>query len=630
MYSAMLLLRSHNLYFRVSGAVSAGIVVLPVLLAIVAYWRRGGFEPETGLLNADEPTTPEPSPAEIIPVAPVVEPGQMVAGYRPLSATFRWAAIALLALGAALLAVRTARFGESPEYKISDTQARRASNAYVPSIGFNAAAFQDVTFPAAHWEGEDPLAAKYFLERESTADASRMFERYRPIQHWVTRYFKSLETEELSVSVHPETGKVLGFIHKLPDARPGADLAPDAAKAIAEEFARSQGWQLSGMLMKENSSEKKKARRDYTFEWEAPPGDPRNVDEAHFRAHIEVAGDRVSELRSYWKIPEGFERAREQQNVITIGVLVLRIAAISAIVIFAILLLVGRIRLGEVPWRAAIAIGVPAALLLGLSTLLSSRLMLANYPTTYPLETFRAINYMTAVMIVVFGFVMMGAAAALVISNYPTALDIFRVGARRAMAVDAFCALFAAVGLALCVYKLDALALARFHAYALYGFGSPDLMVSTQPAVAAIAGAVRGVLITAALLATLALVRERFRAPWVLPVMVLGATFVGLPSVHNAPELALHFSLAAASAAAAAAFCLWFARGNFLAYFLVLWLLALRGPISELFGNPLPELRVDRWILGIALAALMLWAMYPIGLKVREGNVPAREDVQTV
>ena len=54
MYSAMLLLRSQSLYFKLSGAASAGIVVLPVLVALAAYWRRGGFEPETGLLNADE------------------------------------------------------------------------------------------------------------------------------------------------------------------------------------------------------------------------------------------------------------------------------------------------------------------------------------------------------------------------------------------------------------------------------------------------------------------------------------------------------------------------------------------------------------------------------------------------
>ena len=50
------------------------------------------------------------------------------------------------------------------------------------------------------------------------------------MQHWVTRYFKSLDQEEALVSVHPETGKVLGFHTTLPEDRPGADL-PEAAPA---------------------------------------------------------------------------------------------------------------------------------------------------------------------------------------------------------------------------------------------------------------------------------------------------------------------------------------------------------------------------------------------------------------
>src|SRR5581483_9388440 len=43
MYSAMLLLRSQSLYYKLSGAASAGIIVLPVFLALVAYLRYGGF-----------------------------------------------------------------------------------------------------------------------------------------------------------------------------------------------------------------------------------------------------------------------------------------------------------------------------------------------------------------------------------------------------------------------------------------------------------------------------------------------------------------------------------------------------------------------------------------------------------
>src|SRR5205823_11523581 len=41
MYTAMLLLRSPSLYFRLSGAASAGIMVLPVIFALIVYSRRG-------------------------------------------------------------------------------------------------------------------------------------------------------------------------------------------------------------------------------------------------------------------------------------------------------------------------------------------------------------------------------------------------------------------------------------------------------------------------------------------------------------------------------------------------------------------------------------------------------------
>src|SRR6185436_2203945 len=62
MYSAMLLIRSQSLYFRLSGAAAAGIIVLPLVVALVFYLRRGGFEPESGILNGDETGAAETPP----------------------------------------------------------------------------------------------------------------------------------------------------------------------------------------------------------------------------------------------------------------------------------------------------------------------------------------------------------------------------------------------------------------------------------------------------------------------------------------------------------------------------------------------------------------------------------------
>ena len=158
------------------------------------------------------------------------------------------------------------------------------------------------------------MAGKYFLERESMTSASKMFEQYRPIQFGprVTTA-RSIRKRFWSRCIR----KAAGFSASttpLPEDRPGADLSEEAARQIAAAFAATRGIELSGMELKESTSEKKKARRDHMLAWEARQGDPRNLDEAHYRVEIKVAGDRVSSWRSFWKLPETYTRSREQQQ----------------------------------------------------------------------------------------------------------------------------------------------------------------------------------------------------------------------------------------------------------------------------------------------------------------------------
>src|SRR5260370_25794851 len=134
MYSAMLLVRSESLYFKLSGIGAAGIMVLPVLIALAAYWRYGGFEPETGLLNRDDVAEPGVQPA----AAPDAETGATTASaappdslpYRPMGVRLRWACAGVLVLGIATLAIPVAHFGEASNYQLSRDRARRASDAF--------------------------------------------------------------------------------------------------------------------------------------------------------------------------------------------------------------------------------------------------------------------------------------------------------------------------------------------------------------------------------------------------------------------------------------------------------------------------------------------------------------------
>ena len=606
MYSAMLLLRSQSLYFKLSGAASAGFVMLPAMLALVAYWRNGGFEPTTGLLNADEA-------AGVEPPAPEPVPASAAAGtWQPLSLRVRIVALALLALGVVAMAIPTERFGAAPVYKIPAEQARAASTAFLRSIGANPDAFEHITVPAAHWgtdEPHDSFAAKYFLERQPVAAASQMFERYRPVQYWKTRYFKSLDQEEFLVVVHPETGKVLSFHHTVPEDRPGADTSDDSARAIATTFAASMGRDLSGMDLKENTSEKKKSRRDHTLVWEARPSDARNVGDVRYRLQVILCGDQPAGLAAFWKVPEEYIRARERQNFLSISTVALRIGLIAGFVVFAILVLIRNIRSGLVHWPLTLKLAIAPALLTALGPLLSMRTLLQNYPTAIPLETFRAMNYLMVLMSAIFGFVIYAGCVAIVTSFFPDSLASLRRDARRTLRGDAVFALLAAVGLGLLLHQVGVLLPARFHTQALYQIGAPDLIASTVPALSSLAE-LRGIPVTAAVLALLALLLSRLQRRWMLPPLFLLSGFFMLPlEIRTGGEFALQYGIALLYVSAAAAFCYWFARGNYLAYALVLALLAQRGSLGELFGNPAPGLTVQGWFVCAVLASAVLWAV---------------------
>lgn len=366
------------------------------------------------------------------------------------------------------------------------------------------------------------------------------------------------------------------------------------------------------MDLKEDTSEKKKARRDHTFVWEAREGDPRNVDEAHYRVSITVAGDKVSSARGYWKIPEAYSRARSQQNALSIAVTVARIGVPAAAVLYALWLLIQSIRQGLVRWRATIRLAIPVTLLSAVSLLLSTRLMLKAYNTAISLDIFEATMVAAMFMIVVFWFLVLAGAAAFLTSFYPDSISALRAVNRRAFGKDAAIVTLLAIGLAVFLDQLAALLTARFHAYALFSITSPDLIVSTAPAIAALAGGVRSVLLDASTLALAAVIIGKLRKRWMLvPLALLSTLGTGIGDVHMAGEFVLQYGLGLITVGCIIAFCLWFARNNYLAYGLVLWLLALRSPLAELFGNHNPGLQLQGFVVAAVLVASAAWAVWP-------------------
>ena len=89
-------------------------------------------------------------------------------------------------------------------------------------------------------------------------------------------------------------------------------------------------------------------------------------------------------------------------------------------------------------------------------------------------------------------------------------------------------------------------------------------------------------------------------------LLALCATVPG--EVRTPGEFVLHYTISLAMAAAGIAFCWFFARRNYLAYALVLWLMALRTPMMQLLGTGNPALQMQGYLIAAIMAATLIWA----------------------
>ncbi len=613
MYSAMLLLRSHSLYFRLSGAASAGFILLPAIVALIAYWRKGGFEPVTGLLNGDEPGPVEPTPAtEVEAPAPVT--------YAGLGRGVWVRGFVVLAIGLTTLQLPGPHLGELPKYKLTADQALAKSDTFMRSLALDPVRFRHVTFPDAHWSGPDSLAGEYFLQRKPVSVVADLFEKYRPVQHWVTRYFRPLDQEEVTVSLHPETGAVMGFGHTLPEDRAGASLSNDAARNLAASFAQARGQDVSAMDIKEETAKQLKARSDHSLAWEGRAGDPRNVDETHYRVEVDVAGDSVSNWRAFWKTPETFDRERERQSFWSILVTVARIAAMAAIFVFALALLIQNIRGGLVQWKPAIAIGGAASACLLAGALLGSSLLMRNYPTSIPFETFQVTMYAGIAITALFAFIFFAAAAALVISSFPDCLAAWRAPGRRVFGKDALAALAACIGFALIVTRVSGFLQNHFHALAFFSVSSPDTIATPAPVVSAIASALTGVLVFSGAAATLAVMLRYLKPAWGIPAALIAVAALVPGDARTAQEFGFHYGLALLTASFAALWCWRFARNNYLAYVLAFWASGIQSYASGLLGTAIPTTQLLGWAVVLIGVIGVIWVVAPAFVGKRQAS----------
>ena len=415
LYTSLILFRSSNSYFIVSAALSAGLMLLPLAVALVLYLRQRRFADPTPLLNksaapaapeagADEPTAPQPAAP-----APTF-------AYTPLSKRRMGWAAAVVVASLGFFALDYEKPLNFVDVRLTQAEAKAKAIEHLAAAGTDTSAYEVVTY---YQNQPDAMAIRYILERDSVAVVNRLYQEDLLASLWVTRFFRYGEKEEYRVAVHPEDGSLYSINHLLAEEAEGADLEEVQAQAIAVEHLRSFGLDPERLELKEASSEKLPNRRDHRFVFEAVEGDERNVDELRYRVRVNVAGDEPVSIYRFLKVPEDWQRERQESTTLKTALSGLLIVLIAAVVLHGLWLLVRRVRNEGLAWAPLVKISAVGAAFLLLDFLNGLSVVERAYDTRLTLSIFTITQMLNFVLGSLGVGLMILAALGLATSLYP-------------------------------------------------------------------------------------------------------------------------------------------------------------------------------------------------------------------
>ncbi|MCL5875644.1 MAG: CPBP family intramembrane metalloprotease [Candidatus Dependentiae bacterium] len=133
--------------------------------------------------------------------------------------------------------------------------------------------------------------------------------------YWEVRHYKEHDQHEVSIYFKPD-GTPYCFKQIVAEQDPGADLTEEAARAIAEKGCKDWNIDLSAYTLIEKSKQISPSKRsDHTFVYQRTH---EKIGDGFYRLELDVAGDKLTEVMHYIKIPEAFSlRYKEMRSANT-------------------------------------------------------------------------------------------------------------------------------------------------------------------------------------------------------------------------------------------------------------------------------------------------------------------------
>lgn len=394
LYTSVLLFRSGNPYYVASASLCAFAFAIPMIVSLVLYLQRGGFEPDGHLENGAIGTAGHVEPhAEQARVEPEREGA-------PLTRRALAAALAVALLGGALSLVLPRPISDLVSGPMTQAEATALARQHLETSGIRDIPQRSIAWMSAgfrSWNDErgrggapgsyDEVAAAHIAKqsRDTTGELSRVMREDVEAATWKARFFTPRQKEEYLVEIDPRTRSVIASTHVVDDDAPGPSLEQERALEIASVELRRFGIDEGALDLKDAVAVPQANRRDWNFHFERkkPIGD-----EVFQRIDVRVSGNVVTHIGRTVRLSEQARRAATESFGVNTVLLFVRVAA--GILLFGIVIsgIVISLRGAHPRWRpiarATLLMAVAALAAEGLRLTLAAR----EYETSVPWETF--------------------------------------------------------------------------------------------------------------------------------------------------------------------------------------------------------------------------------------------------
>lgn len=300
--SSMILFRSDDLYFVLSGVAVVGLMFAPMLPGGLLLLRRRGFP----VLVLEKESLR--APKQLIRSAAHYD----VDRYRRFVPLPAWQYGVLCVLAASGLWYQTTSsdsegFGSYIEVHMNRTEATETARRHLESKGVDLSGYRPHTSFVNDLSGDE---IQFLYEHTNLTELNDLCARHLPhAARWKVLFYKPREYRWYDVTVYLD-GSAPDYWVRLMEDDPGVSISQDEALAVAKRYlTTTRGLDLDEYELIASSTQDRPNRTDHGFVWEHAS---ESVGGGAFQVYIPVVGDAATYHSRYLRVPESWERDREE------------------------------------------------------------------------------------------------------------------------------------------------------------------------------------------------------------------------------------------------------------------------------------------------------------------------------